>query len=317
MSELRKNPFTGEWTHYAENRKNRPYEFLHKIEVKNTSNENCPFCGGNEDKTTTPFYQDGTDDCWTIRVFPNMFSAVCEEEMAICENSFYQQLSGQGTHEVLVDTPIHEETIDQFSLEHLGKVFVVLQQRYNEMILSKRVKYIQIFKNCGPSAGMSIRHSHWQIVGMPVLPQREVIMQGHMQDGDCLFCKMLVYEKEQQNRVVMENQSFMVIAPYASRFPYELWICPKRHIASFSHVAEEELEALSVIMKRLLPKVASLRKDVGYNICMIDGEVGGDFHWHVEILPRIGGFAGFEYATGSYINSILPEQAAEYYRNKN
>ncbi len=296
MSELRKNPFTGEWTHYAENRKNRPYEFLHKIEVKNNSNEDCPFCGGNEDKTTAPFYQDGTD--------------------AICENSFYQQLPCQGLHEVLVDTPNHEETIDQFSLEHLSKVFVVLQRRYNEMIVSKKVKYIQIFKNCGPSAGMSIRHSHWQIVGMPVLPQREVIMQGYMQNGDCLFCKMLAFEKEQQNRVVVENQDFVVITPYASRFPYELWICPKRHIASFTHVTAGELEALSVIIKEILPKVSSLRIDVGYNICMIDGEVGGDFHWHVEILPRIGGFAGFEYATGSYINSILPEQAAEYYRKK-
>lgn len=314
MSELRKNPFTGEWTHYAENRKNRPYEFLHKIEVKNNNKENCPFCGGNEDKTTAPFYQDGTEDLWTIRVFPNMFPAVCAEEKTICENSFYQQLSGQGLHEVLVDTPNHEETIDHFSLEHLGRVFDVLQQRYKEMVVSKKVKYIQIFKNCGPSAGMSIRHSHWQIVGMPVLPQREVIMQGFMQNGDCLFCKMLAYEKEQQNRVVIENQAFVVIAPYASRFPYELWICPKRHIASFSDVTAEELEALSVIMNGLLPKVASLRKDVGYNICMIDGEVGGDFHWHVEILPRIGGFAGFEYATGSYINSILPEHAAEYYR---
>lgn len=315
MSELRKNPFTGEWTHYAENRKNRPYEFLHKIEVKNKGNEECPFCCGNEDKTTVPLYQD-SDNCWTIRVFPNMFPAVCEEEGEICNNAFYQHRLGRGIHEILVDTPNHEETIDQFPLEQLRKIFTVLQDRYCKMILTKDIKYVQIFKNCGPSAGMSIRHSHWQIVGMPVLPQREDLMQGYMQEGDCLFCKMLAYEKEQGIRIVEENEDFFAITPYASRFPYELWICPKRHISSFANVTVGEMNSLSVLLKGLLPKISSLRKDVGYNICMIDGQVGGAFHWHMEILPRIGGFAGFEYATGSYINSILPEQAAEYYRKE-
>ncbi|MDD3395209.1 MAG: DUF4931 domain-containing protein [Anaerotignum sp.] len=314
MSELRRNPFTGEWTHYAENRKNRPYEFLHKIEVKLNGSEGCPFCGGHEDKTTCSLYQDGANDCWKIRVLPNMFPTVSEEAEVLLENAFYQHISGRGFHEVLVDTPHHEETIDQFSLEQLQRVLVVLQMRYCKMMKEEDVKYIQIFKNCGASAGMSIRHSHWQIVGLPVLPQREELMRGHMQEGSCLFCKMLAYEKEQAVRIVEENNDFLVITPYASRFPYELWICPKRHIASFANVTAGELESLSVLVKGILPKVSSLRKDVGYNICMIDGEISGDFHWHIEILPRIGGFAGFEYATGSYINSILPEQAAEYYR---
>ncbi|KXL52738.1 galactose-1-phosphate uridylyltransferase [Anaerotignum neopropionicum] len=316
MSEVRRNPFTKEWTHYAQNRKNRPYEFLHKIERKCSGNEECPFCGGHEDKTTPPLYQDGEDDCWRIRVFPNMFPTVDKEAEGKSETLFYEHILGKGIHEVLVDTPHHEETIDHFSLAQLERVFVVLQQRYCKMLSSEEVKYIQIFKNCGPSAGMSICHSHWQIVGLPVMPQREDLMRRYMQKEDCLFCKMLTYEKEQGIRIVEENQHFLVITPYASRFPYELWICPKRHISSFANVKAEELKSLSVLFHGLLPKISSLRKDVGYNICLIDGEVNGDFHWHIEILPRIGGFAGFEYATGSYINSILPEHAAEYYRKK-
>ncbi len=316
MSEVRRNPFTGEWTHYAQNRNKRPYEFLHKIERKFIGNEGCPFCGGHEDKTTPPLYQDGEDDSWRIRVFPNMFPTVEKETETILENPFYEQISGRGMHEVLVDTPHHEETIDQFSLTQLERIFVVLQERYCKMMWAEEVKYIQVFKNCGPSAGMSIRHSHWQIVGVPIMPQREDLMQHHMQKEDCLFCKMLAYEKEQGTRIVEENQDFLAITPYASRFPYELWICPKRHISSFADAKTEELKSLAVMFKGLLPKISSLRKDVGYNICMIDGQIKGDFHWHIEILPRIGGFAGFEYATGSYINCILPEQAAEYYRTE-
>ncbi len=315
MSELRKNPFTGEWTHYAENRRNRPYEFLHKIEMKQQGKE-CPFCGGNEEKTTAPLYQDHAGQAWTIRVFPNMFPAVEEGAEALSENPFYQHVACEGLHEVLVDTPNHEETIDKFTKEHLEKVLSVLQARYRKMRDTKRIKYIQIFKNCGPSAGMSIRHSHWQIIGMPVLPQRESLMEQYMKAEDCLFCKMLAYEKNVGLRIGAENRDFLAIAPYASRFPYELWICPKRHITSLATVKTEELASLADILHGILPKVSALREDVGYNICMIDGAIDGAFHWHMEILPRIGGFAGFEYATGSYINSVLPEQAAKYYRNK-
>lgn len=316
MSELRRNPFTGEWTLCAENRKNRPYEFLHKTEEKAKGNDKCPFCGGHEDQTTPPLYQDGADDCWEIRVFPNMFPAVAKEPKVLLENSFYQQISGKGLHEVLVDTPYHEATIDQFTAERLLRIFNVLQDRYCKMMKEEEVRYIQIFKNCGPSAGMSIRHSHWQIMGLPVLPQREELMRRHMQEEDCLFCKMISFEKEQKQRLVEENQDFIAINPYASRVPYELWICPKRHISSFADVSEAEMESLSVLLQSVLQKVCSLRKDIGYNICLIDGELSGDFHWHLEILPRIGGFAGFEFATGSYINPILPEQAAAYYRYK-
>jgi len=202
MSELRRNPFTGEWTLCAENRKNRPYEFLHKTEVKAKGSEGCPFCSGHEEKTTAPLYQDGDDDSWQIRVFPNMFPAVSKEAKALAQNSFYELISGKGQHEVLVDTPHHEVTIDQFSAERLAKIFAVLQQRYCKMMAEEDVKFIQIFKNCGPSAGMSIRHSHWQILGLPMVPQREELMRGHMQQGDCLFCKMLQFEKEQDLRIV-------------------------------------------------------------------------------------------------------------------
>ncbi|MFV0313952.1 MAG: DUF4931 domain-containing protein [Anaerotignum sp.] len=316
MSELRKNPFTGEWTLYAENRKKRPNDFLHKVELVEKGKENCPFCGGHEDKTTPALYQDGQDDNWQIRVFSNMFPAVSQSAKALEQDSFYEQVAGRGMHEVLVDTSSHEATIDQFLPEQVAEIFRVLQERYANMLKEDTVKYIQIFKNCGPSAGMSIRHSHWQIMGLPVVPQRVEAMKVHMKEADCFFCKMLEYEKKENIRIVGENESFLAITPYASRFPYEVWVCPKGHSSSFVNVTEKERSELSILLQEILQNVCLIRKDVGYNICLIDAAVGEDFHWHIEILPRIGGFAGFEYATGCYINPILPEQAATYYREK-
>lgn len=317
MSEFRTNPFTGEMTLYAENRKNRPYEFVHNTKAKNTNNENCPFCGGHETWTTDAVYQDGPDGAWQMRVFPNMFPAVKEDCGELEGEAFYEQTAGRGRHEVLVDTPNHNETIDAFSVEHIEKVLHVLQDRLNHFRTREHTQYVQIFKNCGPSAGMSIRHSHWQLMGLPVVPRRAAAMAEKMQGEDCLFCKMLTYEKGQGKRIAGETEHFIAIAPYAGRFPYEVWLAPKLHQRDFGDMDDAQRKDLAKLLWETLQKITKLKEDIGYNICVMDGPRNRDFHWHIEILPRIGGFAGFEYATDCFINMVSPERAAAYYRGEN
>ena len=132
--------------------------------------------------------------------------------------------------------------------------------------------------------------------------------------SDCLFCRMLTYEKEQGKRIAGETERFLAITPYAGRFPYELWLAPKVHQRDFGDMNEEERKDLAHLLWEMLQKVTRLKEDVGYNICVMDGPRNTDFHWHIEILPRIGGFAGFEYATDCFINMTSPERAARYYR---
>lgn len=314
MSEFRRNPFTGDWTLYAENRRNRPYEFRHTTRTTSDNQEHCPFCGGHEGQTTAPVYQDGSNESWQIRVFPNRYPAVSEFAEEREKEAFYECVGGIGRHEVLVDTREHWKTIDGFSVEHLSNVIAVLQQRFKSIMDSKPTAYVQIFKNCGSAAGMSIRHSHCQLIGMPFVPQRVQAMSEKMTDEDCLFCRLLRYEAENGTRTVRENQDFIAIVPYAARFPYEVWVAPKKHQHSISEMTDAERESLSVLLLEILQKVVLLRKEVGYNICFYNAPKNGAFHWYLEILPRIGGFAGFEYATNCYINMVLPEEAAEFYR---
>lgn len=313
MSEFRKNPFTGEMTLYAENRKNRPYEFRHQIQTKQADAGNCPFCGGHEAQTEKAIYQDAADDAWQVRVFPNRYPAVFAESAPPQTEPFYENANGIGRHEVLVDTRIHEKTIESFSVPHLAQILAVLQQRSRE--IAQDAAYVQIFKNCGPSAGMSIRHSHWQLVGLPILPPRIHKMAEKMEnrEGECLFCKMLAYEQEQKSRIAGETAHFIAVAPYASRFPYELWLAPKRHQRAFADLDETQREELAAFLLELLQKIIGLQREIGYNICVMDAPKGMDFHWHIEIYPRIGGSAGFEYATDCIINPVLPEKAAAYY----
>jgi len=323
MSELRKNPLTGEWVLLAENRQNRPYDFLRSTQAKAKNNTDCPFCGGNEERTTEAIFQNGTEEDWTIRVFPNMFPAVSKRKEELKLEGFYEQKCGVGRHEVLVDTPKHFQTMDTFSKEHLKEVLVVLSYRLQEIRNDEKIEYVQIFKNCGADAGMSLQHSHWQVVGLPVISRRERTYGENARayrnkTGRCIFCDMIAHEKLVKKRIVAENDAFIAFTPFASKFSYELWIGAKRHFPSFGDLTEEMLTDLTEILWQCIRKVAVIRRDISYNICFMDAPKDGekDFHWHLQILPRIGGFAGFEYSTETYINSVSPEKAAKYYRGK-
>lgn len=323
MSELRKNPLTGEWVLLAENRKNRPYDFLRNTKPKAKSHTDCPFCGGNEARTTEAVFQNGTEEDWSIRVFPNMFPAVSAERMEVEREGFYEQEEGVGRHEVLVDTPKHFQTIDTFTQEHLKEVLVVLSYRLQEIRNQKGTEYVQIFKNCGADAGMSLQHSHWQIVGLPIASRRETAYYSNAKayrkkTDRCIFCDMIAHEKQVGKRVVVENENFVAFTPFAPKFSYELWIGVKKHCPTFADMPEEILGDLAEILWKCIRKVAVIRPDISYNICFMDAPKEGEkeFHWYLQILPRLGGFAGFEYATETYINPVSPEKAARYYRGE-
>lgn len=323
LSELRQNILTREWVLYAENRKKRPYDFVRNVCPRDSHTEECPFCGGNEQRTTEALYQDGENGDWSIRVFPNRFPAVTEQEEPLKEEGFYTNVVGKGRHEVLVDTPEHEGTIENFTTEHLKKVLVVLQERYLDIRKGEMVRYVQIFKNCGSEAGMSLRHSHWQIIGLPVVSGRaeaysRVATDYEKETEHCIFCDMIEVERKENNRLIRETDTFFAFAPYASRFPYEIWIAPKEHVSYYGQFSEKNLGELSELLKDMLLKVKQIQENVSYNICFMDapkGEIQGSFHWYVQILPRIGGFAGFEYATDICINPVLPETAAAFFKS--
>lgn len=296
------------------------------MEKKDIKNNPCPFCKGNEDKTTKAIFQDRQKD-WSIRVFPNRFPAVEQQSEKITTEGFYDAIAAVGRHEVVVDTPNHDETIEQFSLEHIENILTVLQKRFLDIKQTENVKQVQIFKNAGADAGMSIQHSHWQLIGLPTVSKRQenyekTAKEYYDKNNSCILCDMIAWEKEHKSRVCCETEEFIAITPYASRFSYEIWLLPKKHISSFAQLEKKELKELAWMMKKMLKRITELREDISYNICFIEGgteevqQHGKGLHWSVQILPRIGGFAGLEFATETYINSVLPETAAKWYQEE-
>lgn len=321
MSEFRQDSLTGEWVAFASERSKRPYDFA-KPKLTPKDGTDCPFCPGHEEVTTSPVFQNGGDKAWTIRAFPNMYPAVSLDSKEEGGEPFYRSLNGVGIHEVVVDTPIHAQEPHQFTKEHFYEVLKVLQQRHQSIQRNENVQYVQIFKNSGPDAGASILHSHWQVMGVPVIPRnQQLAVQSlrtyHSQTGRCLLCDIIQQEQKTKKRVIAENNDYIVFAPYASKLAYEMWIMPKAHIPNFPSFSIEQLSQLTDMMLLMLKKITKVSDGVCYNICFQDSpkKLEDQFHWYARLVPRLGSFAGFEFSTGSYINPVLPEEAAAFYRN--
>ena len=322
MSQMRKDVFSGEWVIFASNRKNKPYNYKRSSGIEEKEDNICPFCPENENMTPPAVFELKNSNGWEIRVFDNMYPALNGEEFEKDSDSFYESFNGFGIHEVIVDTPKHTMDIANASEEHLYRLLCVINQRLNKVLSHEMIEYVQVFKNNGPYAGASISHSHWQVLGVPVLTSEQeaafnVFEKHKAETGRCIMCDMIKHEKEAKKRIVNENEFFVSFTPYASRQSFEMWIVPKRHIQTMGDLSDDELKSLAGFLKDMLIRIESIRKDISFNICIQEkakSTKDGLFHWYIRLLPRIGSWAGFEYATRCFINPILPEYSAEFYR---
>jgi len=290
----------------------------------------CPLCEGNENKTPPEiiaFRNNGTSPNtpgWTLRVVPNKFPALrIEGELGREGDGIYDKMNGIGAHEVVIETPSHHETISTLPQEAVKNILWAYRERMIDLRGDQRLRYVLVFKNHGVAAGASLEHSHSQIIALPIVPRRvsEEIEGAKNYFGykdRCVFCDIIRQELQQRNRLIMENQSFISIAPFASRFPFETWILPKAHNPSFEHTAPSLYEQAAQILSETLHRLSQVLSDPPYNYVIHTSsfsETDNDhYHWHLEIMPKLTKVAGFEWGTGFYINPTPPEEAAHYLR---
>lgn len=192
-----------------------------------------------------------------------------------------------------------------------------------------RFKYILVFKNYGWIAGAGrIKHSRSQLIATPVNPKRvkeELIGARHYYDYHerCIFCDLIKQEMESKDRLILDVDGFIAISPFASRFPFEVWILPKKHSCDFTHLDMPSRMGLASIMKAVLSKLKNGLNDPPYNYVFHSApfkrqkagywkSIDYDYHWHIEIMPRLTRVAGFEWGTGFYICPLPPEDAAKF-----
>ncbi len=327
MPELRKDPIIDRWVIISSERGQRPVFLTEEAEAAKPG-AICPLCPGNEAMTPpevfairpAPFSSPSNSPNWILRVVPNKFPALrIEGELNKQGLGLYDKMNGVGAHEVIVETPIHNQTLTGMEIPAVQNLFMAYRERTLDLLRDRRFKFIMIFKNSGSMAGASLAHSHSQLIALPIIPKRlseEITgsLNYYKHRDRCVFCDIVAQESEERQRVVYENAHFIAISPFASRFPFETWILPKRHEESFvsSRTGDNYFsiaEALSVVLRKHQKVLNSPPYNYMIHTTPLELVDAPYYHWHIEIIPRLTKLAGFEWGTGFYINPTPPEEA--------
>lgn len=327
MPELRLNLVTRDWVIIATERAQHPADFKREEEKAPAPHylESCPFCPGNESKTSEEYYRLKDDVGWKVRVVANRHPAVVRqgERLRIMDGA-KRAVSGVGIHEVIIETPVHNTTPALFDAARLESIIKVYKERFTEAYRDQRVEHVIIFKNNGEAAGTSIVHPHTQLIAIPVIPvqYRDRIrsaMHYFDETGSCIVCDCLSMERKDGRRIISETEHFISFIPYAALSPFHTWIFPRRHSASFSGISEAETKDFTVHLKTILSKLYWGLEDPDYNFVIKSSrprDIGNEYsHWYLSVVPRVSKAAGFELGTGMYINTCVPEESAAFLRS--
>lgn len=318
MSELRHDPLTGRRVLIAENRAGRPNEFASKSSEEPLADDSpradCPFCPGNEERTPDAtlelFNAEGE---WQVRAFPNKYPAV-------------DAASGQGVHEVIVESRRHIERTGRLTLGELTRVLFAYAERMRAVADEGRLPYRLLFKNVGASAGASIHHLHSQFVALPEVPaqvaaEQQRLAARHASDGVHAWSEWIEAERASRERVHFDDGEWLVVCPPASRQPGETWIMPVGHHPHYERQINSlaTAEGLAAVLLPIVRAIEAEIGDAGYNLMIHttpDGVPRDAGHWRMEIVPRVSSLAGLELATGLFLNTLSPERAAARLRER-
>ncbi|MBW6517194.1 MAG: DUF4921 family protein [ANME-2 cluster archaeon] len=327
MPELRKHYFLEEYCIIAAERGRRPSDFVSQPELSGITD--CAFCGGNEDKTppANAVYRAGKvlkdDDGervkeWQIRCIPNLYPALSQDAVPFEASSVRQQegwqvQNGYGFHEVIVESPLHSKTLPDLTDDEIGLLMRAYRDRVAYYRSQRGIVYVSLFKNSGKSAGASLEHTHSQLIALPVQPpilQQELDVMAHL--DKCPYCTIARTECGSP-RLVTRNRDWVAFTPFSSRFPFEVWLLPFKHVPDLVACPEIVLGSLGIILREVMRKYRRLLGEMSYNYLFFQGP--GPYHLNLRIQPVLTTVAGFEKNTGIFINTMAPEQAAADLRN--
>ena len=330
MPELRRDPVVGRWVIISTERAHRPTDFRQVVPPM-PPQLLCPLCPGNEAQTPPEIlaYRGSGGEPntagWSLRVVPNKFPALqIEGDLGREGVGLYDRMNGVGAHEVIIESPDHKVTLAGLSEKQLEDVFWAYRDRILDLRKDSRLRYILIFKNHGAAAGATLEHTHSQLIALPIVPTfvTEEIegCRAHYKDKErCIYCDIIRQEIADRSRVVGENAEFLSISPFAPRFPFELWVLPKKHTSYFEESQKFQFEALARIFSDALRRLDRALGTPPFNFILhtspLHEKTSEFYHWHIEVMPKLMQVAGFEWGTGFYINPVPPEEAAAFLRD--
>ena len=338
MPQLRQDLITGRWVAVATERARRPDSFTQAAKESIAARDVCPFCPGHESMTppeVLAYRPPGTmpnSEGWWIRVVPNLYAAFrLEPDGQEQRAGRFWQRDAIGACEVLISSPDHRVPTPLLPRRQVEEMVQSYVDRYRQHARNPTLEHVLILYNHGRPAGASLEHPHSQLYAIGLLPptyleELEGARRFFEQEGECVFCRTIADERRAGVRVVFENESFTVFAPYAARTPFETWIAPQRHVASFGDLdTGREKSALAEALQVTLRAFYDGLNDPPFNYYIhsallkgnvADAWISDAYHWHLEIVPKLSIAAGFELGTGIWINVVKPEDSAAFLRER-
>lgn len=334
-SEFRRDLVSRDWVVIATGRAKRPHDGApRRIDPAYRKREGCPFDAFGTVARTTPILVYGrkkqkltgkrASQDWLVQVVPNKYPAFTPQPVRERRRGPFKVLSGAGHHEVLILRD-HDRHWAQLTSDEAETVFCAYRDRYLKLSTQASVQYVSIFHNYGREVGASIYHPHSQIIAIPVIPPdvaRSFVGSSRyfQEHGRCAHCDLIAWERREKARVVAENEYFIALCPFASRTSFEVRVYPKRHVPCFGDTTDAELRAAGDTLRRVLSALYKRVGDPPYNFFIHTSPCRREllypnYHWHLEIIPKISIWAGFEIATGIDIATVAPEQAAAFLRS--
>jgi len=333
-NELRKDYLLDRWVAIATQRKKRPTDFMKPAEKRQEGV--CALEPGNEHMTpsavlvylpTNGGIRKDRDlngfrhKNWLVRCVPNLYPAFAppkEGEWLGLERGMLTRASATGHHEVLIESPNHDEHPSVAKVSQLVHVINAYVDRLRELSAKPYVRYVSIFRNHGFEAGASLSHTHTQLIATPLMPkiieeELEASKEFFKKNEGCLFCE-IIRQEEQSPRFIWKNENFVVFAPWASVHPFEFWIFPKEHQCCLLDLSKTQVKTLAEAMRVSLGGLNTMLNDPPYNFGFHQITKGACeyYHWHLEVYPRLTIWAGFEKSSGMFINVVSPEDAAKH-----
>jgi len=280
------HPITGEPILLAPERAARPRAF-----AGDEADDVCPFCPGNESLTPPEVARIERDGRWLVRAFPNKYPAAEH-------------------HEVIVESPEHAATFAD--VPHASEVVRMYAERYAALAARPDVAYVSLFTNDGAMAGASIPHLHSQLLAVPFVPPRiEREAAAFARADDCPLCAMLATHRE-AGLIVREDNAFAWLVPSGSFMANEQWLVPKRHQNEMTSMTGDEQTALGELLRAATAATKKLAPSMNRLFLNFPNEAAA--HWYVDLFPRRTTVAGFELATGTFIEVIEPAETARILR---
>ncbi|WP_041446421.1 galactose-1-phosphate uridylyltransferase [Pseudothermotoga thermarum] len=312
MQELRYNPLTDEWIIVSAETQKRPVQ---------PSQQSCPICIGGAELPQQ----------YDLVSFDNKFPALLREPPEVVQDDFFQKERSYGVCEVVVYTSDHNTALPGMPLKQIEKLVEMWVDRTIDLSKYDFVKYIFIFENRGKEVGASLPHPHGQLYAFPFIPKRietklMAMKKWYKEKGSCVICDVVKQELMKKERIVCQTKHFLAVVPFYARFPFEVHIYPKRHVSYITQLSGEERSDFAKILKLVTSKYDALyQEEFPYMMMFFQAPVNVPineeiFHFHVEFNPpkrdkdKIKWMASVETGTWTFINPVVPEQAAKMLR---